>query len=330
MGVTLLLLVCSTWRPEALDAWAEREAWVMGTRLTVRLADVDDDRASASAEAVIRSVEGSDALFSTWRDETPLSRLNRAPVGETTELPQRLLTTLAEAFAWSGETEGAFDPAVGPLIDAWGVRSGGRIPKAEEVERALERSGSSAFHLDARAGRATRTSDGAWIDAGAFGKGAALRDVEALLIARGVDRAIVDLGGQVLVLAPEDEPVSFDVAHPADRRRPEVGLRLTGSLSAATSGASERPGHLLDPRTGRPVDAWGSVTVVADDPLIADVLSTALHVMGPEDGFAWASARPDIAALFLTVDGGAVSRHWTPSMERWIATPATPSSPTRF
>jgi thiamine biosynthesis lipoprotein len=105
------------------------------------------------------------------------------------------------------------------------------------------------------------------------------------------------------------------VAHPERRDRVAMTLALAG-LSAATSGQSERSidaageriGHVLDPRSGHPVPAWGSVTVVATDPLVADILSTALLVMGPEAGRRWVAAHPEVHVLFLVVAAGGLER----------------------
>jgi len=116
---------------------------------------------------------------------------------------------------------------------------------------------------------------------------------------------MIDLGGQVAVGGPAEAPWPVALAHP--QHRDAVALRLhlaEGSL--ATSGGSERDvrvagrtlGHVLDPRTGAPVSRRGSVTVWHGRALVADVLSTALYVMGPEAGLRWAEER-GIAACFL-------------------------------
>jgi thiamine biosynthesis lipoprotein len=88
-------------------------------------------------------------------------------------------------------------------------------------------------------------------------------------------------------------------------------------VSVATSGVSERPGHLLDPRTGLAAPAWGSVTVVSPDPFEADVLSTALYVMGPERGLAWARAE-GVAALFLATEDAGLRATWTEAIDAWL------------
>ena len=317
-------LLCTSVAASLSTARVEREAWVMGTRVRIDVESASLDAAAQSAEQALRAIEGIDGLLSTWREESGLSALNRAEVGRSTTAPNALLSLLDEVFVWSERTQGAFDPAIGPLIDAWGVRSQPRTPSEDELVDAMEASGSGAFSIHPSSGTALRARPHAWIDAGAFGKGAALRAVQIALAEDGIQRALVDLGGQVLALSDDEDGWSFEVAHPLRRNEPVIPLRLV-NVSAATSGASERPGHLLDPRNGRPATDWGSVTVVDPDPLLADILSTALYVMGPEDGLAWALGEDAIAALFLTVDGDRVSARWTPSMARWLG--PSPQSP---
>ncbi len=220
-----------------------------------------------------------------------------------------LMGTRCTLTAWSAF---AFDPAVGTLIDAWGLRTGGRIPSGEELERARKNAGMRRFAFDPKACTITRQAD-AWIDSGAFGKGEAL---DRALRAQEHDGAIpwmIDLGGQLAVHGrlPGSEPWTAYVPHPERRGDPFLALEFE-SGSFATSGGSERDsataggrvGHILDPRSGRPAAFRGSVTVLHQSALAADILSTALYVMGPEQGLKWANAR-GLAACFLVPVGDA-------------------------
>jgi thiamine biosynthesis lipoprotein len=114
-----------------------------------------------------------------------------------------------------------------------------------------------------------------------------------LLAAAGVRDALLDFGGQLLLLG---RPRTVALAAPDDRHRVTLSFLLrAGSLSS--SGTSEHGRHILDPHSGLRSPAWGSVSVVAADGLTADVLSTALFVLGPERGLAWANAH-EVAAVF--------------------------------
>lgn len=288
-------------------ARVEREAYVMGTVLRARVVAADRETAIRASEAALAAVRRTEALLSTWLPDTELARLDAAPVGRTVPVSRSLLDLLVEVETWSRRTGGAFDPAVGSLIEAWDLRGAGRRPDAEELGRALTASGFRCFELDREAGTVRPLCPGAWLDAGAFGKGAALREARRALEAAGARAALVDFGGQILAFGDAGENGrTVEVAHPSRRAEPVLRLRLPEG-SVATTGQSERSagtesdriGHVLDPRTGRPVPAWGSVSVVAEDPLVADLLSTALFVMGPDRGLAWLEGRDGIASVFL-------------------------------
>jgi len=288
----------------------EREVWLMGSPLRVRVAATDAGEGAAAIEAALLAVEELEAELSSWLPSSDLGRLRAAPAGEAVRLGPRTAALLAEARAWSDRTGGAFDPAVGSLVDAWDLRGAGRTPDEREIAAALRASGWDRVRLDVGAGTVARRDPATWIDAGGFGKGTALRGAAEALGRAGIRTALLDFGGQLLVRGDDPSGTSAGwavaLSHPARRDSALLtGRLLRGSL--ATSGQSERGvdldtgriGHLFDPRTGAPVPAWGSVAVVADDPLAADALATALFVMGPEEGARWIADRDDAGAVFL-------------------------------
>jgi thiamine biosynthesis lipoprotein len=227
----------------------------------------------------------------------------------------------------------AFDPTVGALVDAWDLRGAGRVPSPAVLAEALNAVGGSAFSLDAAAGTVTRHHRRAWIDTGSFGKGAALRSVRRVLEGHGVRRAVVDFGGQLLVVGGAEEARGEEVlvAHPRHRDSPVCRLVVRDASVSTTSNSErflvvegEELGHVIDPRSGRLSPSWGSVSVVSRDPLAADALSTALFVMGPEEGARWASTLTDIGVLFLEAGDGAPIPTWNAALERSLADPARP------
>jgi thiamine biosynthesis lipoprotein len=305
-----------------------REAWLMGTLVRVTVSAASRSSAAMGSETVFREVERLEAALSSWRDDSEISRLNAAAVGEGVELSGEVVELLSEVAAWVQRTERAFDPAVGPLIDAWDLRGTGRQPTRKELDRALAASGFDAFKLDVGSRRAARSKAGAWLTAGGFGKGAALRAAARVLKQAEFQSALIDFGGQLVAVgaAPGRTGWPVAVAHPGRRDLPLVWLNLR-DRSVATTAASERYvvvdgarlGHVLDPCTGRPVEAWGSVTVVHEDPMVADILSTALFVLGPERGSGWADSLSGVGVLFLAEVPGGVEAKWNPAIEPWLA-----------
>ena len=285
----------------------ERTLYMMGTRVTLAVEAADRATAIQQLERMIRSLERTEENLSTWRAVSELSRLNRHPVGQPFNLGPEVCALWPTLTHWYRATAGAFDPGVGSLIDVWGLRQAGRRPTVDQLASARAVAGFAHFEVDSApdACRVTRLVD-VTIDAGAFGKGEALRQLRVDLGRDVVWKA--DLGGQLAVsdMAVSSEPWPVAIAHPAHRDVSVLEVVLTtGSL--ATSGASERSfevddgqtvAHILDPRTGQSLQSRSSVTVWHEDPLIADILSTALYVLGLDAGLRFAESY-GLAALFL-------------------------------
>ncbi len=279
----------------------ERRLGAMGTWLAIEVEAPDRATAVAASEAAVLAIQACEARLSTWRDDSELARLNATPVGEPCAVSPELWRDLQLVREVYERTQGAFDPAVGALVEAWGLRTGGRRPDAAEQLAAQVPGGLSALHFGD--GRVVRTHAALRLEEGGFGKGVGLDQARAALVAAGAVAAQVDLGGQVLVLGAAFD---WDVAHPAERDVAVLRVTLPeGSL--ATSGNSERGlvvdgrriGHLLDPRSGVPAPDFGSVTVWAADATRADAFATGLFVLGPEAALELAAASDDFAVLVL-------------------------------
>ncbi len=305
----------------ARPAAVERQVAAMGTVLRVSVAGLGRRAALAASEAAVREVARVEALLSTWRRGGSLDRLNRAGLGTPVDIGAETADLLKSVHEWSLRTGRAFDPTVLPLVEAWDLRGQGRIPIAADLARAMAATGPDGFSVDPVHGSARRVSAGAEIDEGAWGKGYALDRAAAALRASGVSEAVLDLGGQVLLLGQR----RIAVADPRDRAQTAVSLRCA-DVSVSTSGDSERSrtvggrriGHLLDPRTGQPAVDFGSATAVAPSGLVADILSTAFFVLGPEQGLVLSEKlrRDGFAneALFVIVDGGGLKTAASPGL----------------
>lgn len=299
-----------------------RAVHLMGTTLEIEVEARDRGRAIAATDAVVAAVDGAERRLSTWNAESELARVNTQPPGKPFRPSRLLARDLAEAFGCRASTGGAFDPTVGPLVAAWGLRGAGALPSPTRLAaaRATVGSGAFAFSAGSRA-RIIRLLPGAAIEEGGFGKGAGLDDAaEAVadMIARGdVAKVALTFGGQLLVTGSAGYDAA--VAHPLKRDEAVLRWRVQGGhrASLSTSGNSEhryevggrRFGHLLDPRTGAPAPFQGSVTIQAPRGALADCLSTALAVMGPNDGLAWLRARDGdgpVEAVYLSATGGEV------------------------
>lgn len=281
----------------------ERQFSAMGTRLAIRVEAESRDAGLAAVEAAVRAVERAEGRLSTWKADSELSRLNSTPKDEPFRLSPDLSSDLGRAARCFRETGGAFDPAVGALVDAWDLRGAGRRPSASERRAALVPGGFGSLEL--LDGQATRRRSELRVEEGGFGKGAGIDDALAALAAAGARAAVIDLGGEI-AFSGEDRSWTVRVADPTERRREVLEFRVGGG-AVATSGNSERGividgvrhGHLLDPRSGDPAPDFGSLTVWAADATTADCLSTGLYVLGPDAALAWVENRDDVEILIL-------------------------------
>jgi thiamine biosynthesis lipoprotein len=278
----------------------ERSVYSMGTQLDLHVEGRQQEQLVSATEAALQEVERIEAACSTWRKDSAWSRFNSAR-GAITPLGTEWTRLLATVLDWSRRTAGAFDPVLGALIQTWGTRTGGRNPTAPELQRAREASGASLLWLNPEGGTAQLRHPAAALEEGGFLKGYALDRMATELRRGGVSSAVLNFGGQILVVGN----TSRVGISPPDARH-AVGLEVAlQDASLSSSGTSEHGRHILDPATGERCPAWGSVSVVADDGLSADILSTALYVMGPEHGLRWANAH-GVAALFQPASSAAL------------------------
>ncbi len=265
-----------TARARPSESRVSRVRWEMGTLLEIDAVGADAATTEEAVASAFAAVEAVDRRLSNWRVDSELSRANAAGAGRPVGLSAATWRSLLRAFDVARETEGAFDPTVGVVTGARTI--GWRNVVLESKGCTIE------FEVA-----------GGAIDSGGFGKGEALDRAVVDLRRRGIRAARLNFGGQIAVLGHRFGSVS--IAEPRLGSRRELCSFRVEDASVSTSGVSEKPGHVIDPRTGAAAPFTGSVTVVADNGLRADALSTALFVLGPEAGLELAD-RNSIAALF--------------------------------
>ena len=288
----------------------EQARYIMGTVAVVRAEADDTTRAEAAVDAAFAEFTRLEGIFSTWREDSELSRLNRSRPGEWIPLSTELGELLDRSLELAEASGGAFDPTVLPLVRAWGLRGGdAAVPVASTLDSVR---GHVGYHLvEIEDGRARFARAGVEIDLGAIAKGYALDRARDVMVAAGATGGVLDLGGILLVFGPQAAD-SVAVVAPDDPSR-EVARVEVRDASVATSGQYERfvmidgqrYGHILDPRSGRPVSRRGSVTVVASSAWLADALATAVFVLGVDEGRQLVNGYPGVRCVFVREgDGG--------------------------
>lgn len=299
--------------PTALDV-TELSGAVFGTTFSVKVvspssAPIDEQ---AAAQTIQRELNAIDASMSTWKDDSELSRLNRAQVGQAVVVSPPLFAVLDLAAQVHTASGGAFDVTVGPLVNRWGFGPDGRPSSAPtDAELATLRAsvGQSHLVLDPAGPTATRQVDGLSADLSAIAKGYAVDRVSQALRDLGHDRHMVEIGGEIRASGENGDgrPWRIAIEKPDSLARTPFDVVGLSDEAMATSGDyrnvveldGQRLSHTIDPRTGRPVThGLASVTVVAPTCAAADAWATALSVLGPIEGATVADAH-DVAATFL-------------------------------
>jgi len=284
----------------------------MSTAIAVTLPASDDARAAAGAViGLFRRLEDD---LSEWREGSSLAEVNRRAGGEPVAVPPDLLALVERSLQIAERTGGAFDPTWAALWGLWDFQGEEpEVPDPEAVAEAAARVDWRKVEIDAEAGTIRLPEPGMKIGLGGIAKGYALDRAAELLRERGHRDFLIVAGGQVYAGGRRgDRPWRIGIRDPrGDATDAFALLDLADGLSSSTSGDYEsyfevggvRYHHILDPRTGYPARGLTSATVVAADATLADALSTALMVLGPDRGLALAEEWPEVEAVLVTEDG---------------------------
>ena len=250
----------------------------------------------------------SDGDFSTDGQTTPYPVSGTA---DTWHISEDLAALLSEGLDITRESDGAFDIAIAPLTSLWDFTAEDpEVPDDAAIQKALPLCSSDGVTIDGE--DITLPSDDIQFDVGAIAKGYIADRLKDFLIKKGVKSAIINLGGNVLCIGskPDGTPFKIGIQKPfADRNETEAVMDITGK-SVVSSGIYERCfkqdgklyHHILNPQTGYPYDnGLISVTIISDQSVDGDVLSTTCFALGLEDGLKFAEKK-GVQAVFITED----------------------------
>jgi FAD:protein FMN transferase len=245
---------------------------------------------SGDIAAVKEHVAKLETTFDRYAAESELSRLNREAVAKPFPLSPEMMRIMAISRRWQQESGGAFDPTVGPLIALW--REAGRkgtLPSEKQIAAARGLVGMERVTF-VGVGRVRFAREGMNLDFGAIAKGLADDVIAELLSSRGVRRGVVDAGGNALAFG--EGAFRFGIQDPTAGVRGELlatvempagAIMTSGNYERFSEIGGKRYSHIVDPRTGEPVDnGLLSATVVGGTGADADAIATALIVLGRE------------------------------------------------
>ena len=287
-------------------------AFKLNTVVTVKLYDSADEKLLSEVMELCDKYEN---IFSRTLPSSELYQLNHG------QLPQEdgffcispeMTELISTALSYCEKSDGAFDITIGPVSSLWDFTSGEKIvPSDEEISAALSLVNYKNVVL--KDNRIQFLQDGMQLDLGAIAKGYIADKMKAFLLERGVKSAVINLGGNVLCVGEKPDHSAFEIGiqKPFAKRSETVSTIQVRDKSIVSSGIYERSfekdgklyHHLLNPKTGYPYDnSLVSVTILSDESVDGDGLSTTCFSLGLEEGMNLIEQTPDTEAVFITDD----------------------------
>ena len=288
---------------------ASKDIFAMDTYMTVTAYGAKAQEAVDEAEAEIQRL---DELLSTGNEESEIAQLNQ---NKNATLSEDAGYLVERALELNKETDGAFDIAIYPVMEAWGFPTQNyQVPTADTLESLLKLADASQIIYDENSRKISFDREGMKIDLGGIAKGYTSSRIMDIYKENNISSGLVNLGGNVQALGTKPDGSKWRVAvQSPDDTEDYLGILSVEDKAVITSGGYERYfeqdgktyHHIIDPKTGYPAEnGLTSVTVVSEDGTLADGLSTSLFIMGKEEAIEfWRAHSDEFDIIMLTNEG---------------------------
>ncbi len=288
-------------------------AFKLNTVVQITIYDSQDRGLLEEALALCDTYE---RIFSRTAESSELYRLNHGQLsreGEACVISDSFAELIAEGLFYSELSGGAFDITIEPLSSLWDFTSGEKkIPAQIEIDRAKELVNYKKVSLSDN--RISFEKEEMALELGAIAKGYIADRIKEFLIAKGVKSAIIDLGGNILCIGNrvDGKPFRIGIQRPFADRQEQIATVEIEDKSVVSSGIYERffekdgilYHHILNPKDGYPYEnGLVSVTIISEESVDGDGLSTSCFALGLEEGMKLVESLPGIQAIFITEDG---------------------------
>jgi len=291
----------------------------MACLYTIDAYSTDSEKLPSILEHALDEVDRIDRLMSHYKADSALSRINRDAAVSAVTVEPELFDFIAEAIRYSRDSDGAFDITVGPLMKAWGFfRGEGKLASDKDIETVGPVVGWQHVIMDAERRTIRFDRPGVELDLGGIAKGYAVDRVVKILKAASVNAALISAGGSTIyglgappnrnawTVSIQDPIDSGKVARDVELR--DRALSVAGSSEKSFEVDGVRYSHIMDPRTGRPVQGVLSVAVVTRTGTEGDALDDAFFVLGPIRSRKYLKRLSDVEMFFFLPDG---QKGWT-------------------
>lgn len=329
IGLAFFVSSCSDAPKEQLVAL---QGQTMGTYYQVTMVlnesqqhNADYSQASLQDE-INKKLELVNDQMSTWRPDSELSRFNKAQTSLTVS-PETAFV-VQSALTLSKQSGGAFDVTVGPLVNLWGFgpdKRPNKVPSDDVIAARKKLVGSQYLSVDGNT--LHKVIPELYVDLSSIAKGYGVDVLAEYLEQIGIDNYLVDIGGELRAsgVKPGDKQWTIAIERPTEGQNVQRLIQI-GDNAIATSGDYRnyyefdgiRYSHSIDPKTGKPIShKLVSVTVIHPSSMTADGLATAITVLGPEAGFAFAQ-KNNLAVFLIEKQGDGFIDHFTPEFAPFL------------
>ncbi|SFL47815.1 thiamine biosynthesis lipoprotein [Marinobacter salarius] len=302
-GMAMLLTVVMPAQAE----WVRVSGTAMTTAIEMEFWTEDPAVASEAGDAVLALFDRIDRQMSRYREDSELSRVNREAANGPVEVSDSLFTVLQQALRISELSHGAFDISFGSIGYLYDFRAR-QQPSDEELAEGLAKVNYRSVVLDPSANTVRFLDEGVRLDLGGIAKGYTVDRGIDILKSFGIRHARLSAGGDLRLLGDKrGKPWIVGIRDPRSESRNAMVLPLT-NVAVSTSGDyerfffddnNERVHHILSPATGKPAKGVQSVTILGDDSITTDGLSTAVFVLGAAKGLEMVNRLKGIDAVII-------------------------------
>ena len=270
------------------------------------------------------------AQMSVFETDSEVSQINRAPRNRKINLSENMSYLLRQAQTVYRQSEGAFDPTISPLIDAWGFGPDkqAKIPTRKQIKKILQYTGFNKLRFDKSYKTIRKDDERISLNLSAIAKGYGVDKIAELLEYSGYRNYVVEIGGEIRVSGFRDDKGTMwtvGISEPAEKGANAMVLDMT-NRSVATSGDyrnyrtdenGKRYSHTISPQTGLPVyDKLASVTVFTKHCIDADAYATAMMSMGYDKALAFADKHKIAAIFFIHTEEGGFTKAYSASARK--------------
>ena len=280
----------------------------LGVQVRIVLYATNDSTANEAARAAFARIAELEDVFSDYRPQSEIRRLSQTASQAPTQVSEPLFTVLSRSIDLSEETDGAFDVTVGPYVNLWrAARKNSLLPSSDSLKAAKIKIGWQLIELDSPSRSVTLHAENMKLDAGGIAKGYILDEALAVLRFGGIESALIEAGGDIVISAspPGKFGWTIDIPDAPEGSPAYIKAQSLSNAAIASSGDTEqfveidgvRYSHVVDPRTGIGIRSRQMATVIAPNGMTADGYATALTAMDSTAAAALLAAHPELTAF---------------------------------